>query len=85
MKTFIEYESERFRLVNFGNGWAYTLINLGNGKSLFFQDDDARQFDSDYESACDAFDSIEIALKHVWNEYEDIAQLTPLRDYLLGK
>jgi len=38
--------SGRYFVTSHGNGWAYEVIDLQTGDSLWFQDDDANQFEA---------------------------------------
>ena len=38
-------ESGRYFVISYGNGWAYEITDRETGDSLWFQDDDATQFE----------------------------------------
>lgn len=40
-------ESSRYHITSHGNGWAYEVTDNETGDSLWFQDDDAAQLQSD--------------------------------------
>ena len=40
-------ESGRYHIASHGNGWAYEVTDNETGDSLWFQDDDATQLESD--------------------------------------
>ena len=40
------YARNGWRLVSYGNGWAYCLLDEESRQSAWFQDDDAREFAS---------------------------------------
>ena len=40
-------ESGRYHITSHGNGWAYEVTDNETGDSLWFQDDDATQLESD--------------------------------------
>lgn len=40
-------ESGRYHITSHGNGWAYEVTDNETGDSLWFQDDDAAQLQSD--------------------------------------
>lgn len=48
-------ETETYRLKSYGNGLAYTLEHKRKPRSLFWQGDDARQFDEDWQSFGNTF------------------------------
>ena len=45
------YQRQGYELVSHGNGWAYELIDLKDGRNCWFQDDDALQFRAEFKSA----------------------------------
>ncbi len=64
------FYSDKWRIVSFGNGAAYELINIEAYDSLFFQDDAAIDFHSEMK----AWDDLELGTydefaENMWDEY----------------
>ena len=51
MKKTTIYERNGYRLISYGNGWAYEIQDMVHNKSAWLQDEDAHQFRDDFERA----------------------------------
>lgn len=76
MRKMIYHRGENFVLVSYGNGWAFDMINLPEKLSIWFQDGDAVEFQSELESLTEAQPNLdyENALHCIWNDYSEIAR-----------
>lgn len=43
----------KYTIKSYGNGWAYEVVDIGTGESLWFQDDAASQLQTDTNDFCD--------------------------------
>jgi len=46
-------ENGKYTIKSYGNGWAYEVVDIGTGESLWFQDDAASQLQADTNDFCD--------------------------------
>jgi hypothetical protein len=69
MKTVIIAKSKSFRIESHGNGWAYTFSNLKTGKSFFFQDDAATDFEKEWQDLDSVFNGDDLPIERVLNEF----------------
>jgi hypothetical protein len=46
---------DKYTIKSYGNGWAYEVVDIGTGESLWFQDHDAEQLQAqtnNFEDTC---------------------------------
>jgi len=71
-------QGERFKLESAGNGAVYLLTDIGAGRDVFFQGDDALQFESELEMAEHRFpdELIDYVLSWLWDQcdYGSVSQ-----------
>lgn len=70
------HDSPRFSLTSWGNGTAYELVNKEAKRSLYFQDDDMLEFQSEYEALTNGAPALDYAdaLQCIWNDYEHVSR-----------
>ncbi len=75
MRQTIIHETESFKVTSYGNGTAYTLAHKPDGKSVFFQGDDATRFREEKETNENAFphEDYEFILGEIWSDYAHVA------------
>jgi hypothetical protein len=73
MRSIIIMAYDGYRLTSHGNGWAYTLADTINRRSVFLQDDDATLFRADIE-AREAANPHASPLPDLWSEYAHLAR-----------
>jgi len=71
MKTTTISQGQRYKLDSLGNGWAYTLRDLLTKQSVWFQDDDAKQFRVELDELEERFPkhSPDQLLALMWEDY----------------
>lgn len=76
MRKTILMDSENFRVVSWGGGVSYVLLNKRMGQSVHVQGDDATQFENELEAMENAhphWDTDRI-LAEIWEQYELAAE-----------
>jgi len=66
-------DTDKFSLVSFGRGFAFSFTNKCAARTVFVQGDDASTFDADLDHYEIAFDRTDDALTHLWCDYDSVS------------
>ncbi len=70
------HDSETYKLISIGNGWAYEVVNKKENKSFWAQDDDAGTLEKEIDAIGAMGWDYEKGCAYLWDIYSSIA--TPL-------
>lgn len=75
MRATIIHDCAPFRLVSYGNGSAYALINLDANRDVYLQGGDALEFYSELEALTTGTPALDYrdAFAALWSDYEHIS------------
>lgn len=75
MKTITIHNTPSFRIDSTGNGLSYDFTHKKQNKYVFFQGDDAIEFENELKAYEKAFPDMEYEnlLTLLWNDYSDIS------------
>ena len=75
MRSVIIHDLPEWRVTSWGNGLAYEIEHKPDGRTLFFQGDDAAQFHDEFDGLTSRAPSLDFAdaLRVIWNDYSEIA------------
>lgn len=76
MNPLIIVRTDQFRVVSYGNGWAYSFQSIPHALEVWVQDDDAVHFRDAWEAleACHPEASLNCVLSRLWFDYEEVAR-----------
>lgn len=71
MRSVIIHDLPDWRVTSWGNGLAYEIEHKPDGRTLFFQGDDAAQFRDKFDGLTSGPPSLDFAdaLRVIWNNY----------------
>jgi len=75
MRSTIIHDLPDWRVTSLGNGLAYEIEYKPDGRTLYFQGDDAAQFRDEFDGLTNRAPSLDFAdaLRVIWNDYSEIA------------
>lgn len=75
MRSVIIHDLPEWRVTSYGNGLAYEIEHKPDGRTLFFQGDDAVQFRDEFDGLTSKMPALDFsdALRVIWSEYQEIA------------
>lgn len=75
MRSTIIHDLPEWRVTSYGNGLAYEIEHKPDGRTLYFQCDDATQFRDEFDGLTNRAPSLDFsdALRVIWNDYSEIA------------
>lgn len=75
MRSVIIHDLPGWRVTSWGNGLAYEIEHKPDGRTLYFQGDDAAQFRDEFDALTSGTPSLDFAdaLRVIWSEYQEIA------------
>ena len=73
MKTTSLYNTKNYAVVSLGNGAMYEFVNKAIDCTVFFQGDDALQFEEELHCYTEAKCSTDTALNGLWEDYVDVS------------
>ena len=76
MRSAIIHDLPEWQVTSYGNGLAYQIICKPEGKSLFFQGEDAEIFRKDFDAMTEGPPALDFAdaLGVIWSDYSEIAE-----------
>ena len=76
MRSCIIHELPEWQVTSYGNGLAYAIICKPEGKSLFFQGEDAEIFRTEFDALTAGTPALDFAdaLGVIWSDYREVAE-----------
>ena len=77
MRSSIIHDLTGWQVTSWGNGVAYEIFNKLTGQDIFFQSDDALEFEEQFHDLTDNFPHLNYsdALRIIWNQNAEAFQV----------